>query len=200
MPTAATADSSPTILIVGDSLSAGYGLPLGTGWVDLLERRLRQEGYEYRTVNASISGDTTAGGLARLGPALERHRPALVVIELGGNDGLRALPIAVMRANLAQMIELSRSHGARVALLGMRIPENYGARYANEFRGVYGELAERYEVPLVEFFMDGVALNPELMLADGIHPNEAGQPVLLDNAWPAIAAALAGRAEALAAD
>ena len=190
MTTTARANGSPTLLVVGDSLSAGYGLELGEGWVDLLATRLTDTGYEYRIVNASISGDTTAGGLARLVPALKKHTPAIVVIGLGGNDGLRGIPLKTVRKNFEQIVECSRDAGAEVVLLGMRIPGNYGRRYADEFHGLYGELADAYNLPWVDFFMDGVALDMGLMQPDGIHPNAAGQSRLLDNAWPAIVAAL----------
>lgn len=183
--------AAPTVLVLGDSLSAGYGIALEESWVTLLEARLAREGYGHRVINASVSGDTTSGGLARLAPALERHRPELVIIELGGNDGLRGLPLEVVRSNFEAMIEKSREAGAEVVLLGMRIPINYGPRYAESFHALYGELAERYGLEWVEFFLDGVALQEHLMLPDGIHPNAAAQPVLLDNAWPAVAAALA---------
>ena len=192
VPTVPRAEGSPVILIVGDSLSARYGLEFGEGWVDLLEERLAGEGYEYRIVNASISGDTTAGGRARLDAALARHSPALVIIELGGNDGLRGIPPATMKQNLDAMIRASRASGAAVALLGMRIPSNYGPRFTAEFEAVYTDLAAAHGVPLTGFFMEGVATNPAFMQADGIHPNAAGQARLLENAWPAIQAALGG--------
>ena len=175
-----------TVLVVGDSLSAGFGLEPGQGWVSLLQNRLSAKGYVYRVVNASISGDTTTGGLGRLPRALKVHKPAVVFIELGGNDGLRGTPIAVVRNNLLQMIQLSRVAGARVVLAGMLMPPNYGARYTQQFEGVYAELAKSEKVPLIPFFMRKVALNPKLMLPDGIHPNAAGQPLLLDAAWPYI--------------
>lgn len=181
----------PTLLVLGDSLSAGYGIALEESWVSLLAARLAREGYEHRVINASVSGDTTSGGLARLGPALERYRPELVVIELGGNDGLRGLPLGVVRDNFEAMIEQSRAAGADVVLLGMRIPTNYGPRYTERFQALYREMAERYGLEWVEFFLDGVALEDDLMLPDGIHPNAAAQPLLLDNAWPAVEAALA---------
>jgi acyl-CoA thioesterase-1 len=181
----------PTLLVLGDSLSAGYGLAVEETWVSLLASRLAQEGYGHRVVNASVSGDTTSGGLARLGRALERHEPELVIIELGGNDGLRGLPLDVVRSNFEAMIEQSREAGAEVVLLGMRIPINYGPRYAESFHALYGELAQTYDLEWVEFFLDGVALDDGLMQADGIHPNAAAQPLMLDNAWPAVAAALA---------
>jgi acyl-CoA thioesterase-1 len=180
-----------TVLVLGDSLSAGYGLAVEETWVSLLASRLAQEGYGHRVVNASVSGDTTSGGLARLGRALERHEPEIVIIELGGNDGLRGLPLDVVRSNFESMIEQSREAGADVVLLGMRIPINYGPRYAESFHALYGELAETYDLEWVEFFLDGVALDDGLMQADGIHPNAAAQPLMLDNAWPAVAAALA---------
>lgn len=180
----------PAVLVLGDSLSAGYGIALEESWVSLLASRLAREGYEHRVVNASVSGDTTSGGLARLGAALARHRPELVIIELGGNDGLRGIPLGVVRSNFESMIEDSLAAGAEVVLLGMRIPTNYGPRYAESFHGLYRELAERYELEWVEFFLDGVALEEDLMLPDGIHPNAAAQPLLLDNAWPAVAAVL----------
>lgn len=173
----------PAILVVGDSLSAGLGVELAEGWVALLEDRLEQQGYGYRVVNASISGDTTGGGLRRLPRALEIHAPEVVVVELGGNDGLRGTPVAVIRENLAAMIGLARDSGARVILAGMQLPPNYGGPYTEAFAALYHELAAELDVPLVEFFMDGVALDPSLMQNDGIHPNTAGQPRLLDNVW-----------------
>ncbi|MEJ2604376.1 MAG: arylesterase [Gammaproteobacteria bacterium] len=187
----AAVSREPTVLVLGDSLSAGYGIALEESWVSLLASRLDREGYEHRVVNASVSGDTTSGGLTRLGPALARHRPELVIIELGGNDGLRGLPLGVVKENFRSMIEQSRAAGAEVVLLGMRIPTNYGPRYTESFQALYREMAERYELEWVEFFLDGVALDEDLMLPDGIHPNAAAQPVLLDNAWPAVEAALA---------
>ena len=179
-------DAAPAVLVVGDSLSAAYGLDTSEGWVALLENKLRDEGYGYRVVNASISGDTTSGGRSRLKKALALHKPALVVIELGGNDGLRGLPLRAMRRNLDSMIAASRTAGAQVVLLGMRIPPNYGERYANSFHATFGELADEHDLPHVGFFLDGVALEESLMQADGIHPNAKAQPRLLDNAWSAI--------------
>ncbi|MFK8017776.1 MAG: arylesterase [Gammaproteobacteria bacterium] len=176
----------PTIVIVGDSLSAGYGIDLHEGWAAKLQERLTEKEYEYRVLNASISGDTTSGGAARLGPVLEKHSVALVIIELGGNDGLRGQPIRNMRKNLTAMIKASRAVGAEVALMGMRIPTNYGARYAESFHRVYASLADEFNTALTPFFLDGIALSPDLMQNDGIHPNAAAQMRLLDNAWPAI--------------
>lgn len=175
---------TPLILVFGDSISAGYGLEhIDQGWVELLKARLSAQGYGYRLINASVSGETTAGGLARLPRALELHHPAIVLLELGGNDGLRALPIAQMRANLAKMIDLSNAAGAKVLLLGMRMPPNYGAQFTAKFAGVYSELASEKKTALVPFLLEGIALTPDLLQGDDIHPNAQGQPILLANAW-----------------
>jgi acyl-CoA thioesterase-1 len=186
--TAAPADATaPVILVFGDSISAGYGLPhVEQGWVALLQARLRDQGYGYQVVNASVSGETTQGGLARLPRALNLHHPAIVVLELGGNDGLRALPAAHMRDNLSRMAELAEAAGATVALLGMRMPPNYGPQYAAQFAQAYSDVARDKKLPFVPFVLVGIALSPGLMQADGIHPNEAGQPQLLDNVWPVL--------------
>jgi acyl-CoA thioesterase-1 len=176
---------SAAILVFGDSISAGFGLAdVETGWVGLLRAKLTHEGYGYQVVNASVSGETTAGGLARLPRALALHHPKLVILELGGNDGLRALPIAPMRANLAKMIALSRSAGASVLLVGMRMPPNYGPEYTEQFQSAYLALGQELSVPVVPFLLNDIALNPALMQADGIHPNVDGQPRLLANVWP----------------
>jgi acyl-CoA thioesterase I len=182
----AAAASRPVVLIVGDSLSAGYGLAVHENWPSLLQRRLSESGYPHRVVNASISGDTTSGGLARLPRALERHAPEIVLIGLGGNDGLRAIPIPEFRRNLANMIQLSDSAGAKVLLAGIHIPPNYGPEYAEAFHAVFHELAREHDTSLVPFILEGIALDPELMQADGIHPTAAAQPVILDNLWPAL--------------
>jgi acyl-CoA thioesterase-1 len=174
----------PTVLVLGDSLSAAYGIRLEQGWVALLQDRLKSKGYGHRVVNASSSGETTGGALARLPRALERHRPAVVVIELGGNDGLRGLPIADVRANFESLIRLSRESGASVLLIGMRIPPNYGATYTRAFHELFGELAAKHRLTLVPFFLDGIALDDSLMLEDGLHPNAAAQPKLLEMVWP----------------
>lgn len=176
----------PTILVVGDSLSAGYGIEISQGWVNLLQKRLQEAGFPHRIVNASISGDTTRGGLARLPAALERHDPAIVILELGGNDGLRALSLQEIKANLAAMIELSRQAGARLILVEMRIPPNYGPQYTEKFQALFGELAARYDLPLVPFLLTGVADNPALMQGDGIHPRAEAQPRIVDNVWPVL--------------
>ena len=179
----AAADAGKTIVVVGDSLSSGYGMATDQSWVALLEDRLHREGYGYEVVNASIAGDTSAGGLARLPRLLELHEPAYVVIELGGNDGLRGQPVATLRDNLAKMIELSQHSGARVLLAGIQIPPNYGAAYTRSLAAVYPELATRYGTTLIEFLLADVALHPELMQGDGIHPNAAGQRIVFDNVW-----------------
>jgi acyl-CoA thioesterase-1 len=184
--TPAKADG-PVILVFGDSISAGFGLPhVEQGWAALLQTRLKQQGYGYQVVNASVSGETTAGGLARLPRALEMHRPRVLILELGGNDGLRALPVAPMRANLKAMIDLGRGAGAEVLLLGMRIPPNYGPDYTRQFAQVFTDLAREEKAPLVPFLLDHIALDASLMQADQIHPNEQGQPKLLDNVWPVL--------------
>jgi len=179
----AGAAERPVILVFGDSLSAGYGLVPGQGWVALLERRLNVQGYEYKVVNASVSGETTGGGLERLPRAIALHRPAVLFIELGANDGLRGLPILEFRANLERMIELGREAGARVVLAGVRVPSNYGPQYAEGFFSVYGELARARKVSVVPFLLEGMALRDDLFQDDRIHPGGAAQVILLDNAW-----------------
>jgi acyl-CoA thioesterase-1 len=175
---------APAILVVGDSLSAGYGIELRDGWVTLLQQRLAQQGYPHTVVNASISGDTTAGGRARLADALKRHRPEIVILELGANDGLRGLSLGATRANLEAMIKAAQSAGARVLLIGIQLPPNYGPDYTGKFRAIYTDLARDYNLPLVPFLLEGVALTPKLMQPDGLHPRAAAQPRLLDNVWP----------------
>lgn len=179
----AVAAAGPAIVVLGDSLSSGYGLNGAPSWVTLLERRLDDQGYDYELVDAAISGDTTAGGLSRLPRLLEQYSPAIVIIELGGNDGLRGQPIANMRRNLATMIELVREHGSEPVLTGIQIPPNYGPIYTEQFAAVYRELAEEFDVALVDFLMDGVALHDEMMQPDRVHPNAEGQPVMLANVW-----------------
>jgi acyl-CoA thioesterase-1 len=178
--------AKPVILVVGDSLSAGYRVPVDGTWVALLQRRLTAQGYGYRVVNASVSGETTGGGRARLPRALQVHKPAVVILELGANDGLRGLPLRQMRDNFQFMIAQSRTAGARVVLVGMRMPPNYGAEYAGQFHALYRELAAEHAAPLVDFFLEGVALDDNLMQPDGLHPTSAAQPRLLDNLWPAL--------------
>ncbi|WP_348748583.1 arylesterase [Pseudomonas rhodesiae] len=175
-----------TVLIVGDSISAGFGLDTRKGWVALLEQRLKNEGFDDTVVNASISGDTSAGGLARLPAALAAHKPEVVIIELGGNDGLRGQPPAQLQQNLASMIQQSRDSGAKVLLLGMQIPPNYGKRYVEAFNKVFGDVAQEKKVPLVPFFLEGVGGHAELMQADGLHPAVGAQDKLLENVWPSL--------------
>jgi acyl-CoA thioesterase-1 len=182
-----------TIVVVGDSLSSGYGIAAEQSWVAMLEDRLQAEGYGYKIVNASIAGDTSAGGLSRLPRLLETHDPSLVVIELGGNDGLRGQPVATLRDNLAKMIELSKDSGADVVLAGIQLPPNYGTTYTRSLAAVYPELAERYGAPLIDFILEDVALNRELMQPDGIHPNAAGQKVVFANVWRVLGPLLSPR-------
>ena len=178
---------APVILVFGDSISAGYGLPhVEQGWVELLKTRLKAQGYGYQVVNASVSGETTAGGLARLPRALELHHPGIVIIELGGNDGLRALPIAQFRDNLSQLVALASASGAKVLLLGMRMPPNYGPQYTEQFAKVFSDLAHDKKIPAVPFLLTDIALNQNLLQGDEIHPNAEGQPILLNNVWPAL--------------
>jgi len=184
------ADDTPTVIVFGDSLSAGYGVDFDQTWVALLQSRLESQGYEHRVINASISGETTEGGQTRIKQALENFESDLVILELGGNDGLRGFPTEVIKDNIRSIIETTRTHGAAIVILGIRIPTNYGARYTQAFEAIYRELAEEFDVPWIEFFMEGIALNDELMQEDGIHPNADAQPLLLDNAWPIIRLAL----------
>ena len=174
------------ILVYGDSLSAGYGVAIGAGWVSLLASRMQHEGYGFRVVNASISGETTTGGLERLPHALATHHPNIVVIELGANDGLRGLPLTTTRANLERMVTLAAAEDRSVVLVGMQMPPNYGERYTQGFAAMYPDLARLHRAALVPFLLKGVADNPTLMQADGLHPNERGQPILLDNVWPVL--------------
>jgi len=187
IPYTAIASEPSVLLILGDSLSAGYGMDREQSWVRLFELRLQQHGYSYRILNSSISGDTTQGGLARLPRLLDRYQPEIVIIELGGNDGLRGINPDVTRANLVNMIQQCQQNGARVLLAGIKLPPNYGEVYLKQFESIYADLASEYETLLVPFFMDGVVFRPDLLQADGIHPNEKGQPVLLDNVWSVLA-------------
>ncbi|HUQ10215.1 MAG TPA: arylesterase [Steroidobacteraceae bacterium] len=184
LPAGAQSAGSRTIVVLGDSLSAGYGIKIQEGWVNLLAQRLTAEGYGYKVVNASVSGETTQGGVSRLPRVLELHRPEIVIVELGGNDGLRGLPLASSRENLQRSIELAKDAHAKVLLVGMMIPPNYGQRYAQEFRDIFTSLAKVNAVPLVPFLLDEVALKSDLMQDDGIHANARGQPRMLDNVWP----------------
>jgi acyl-CoA thioesterase-1 len=187
--TAASAES-PTILIFGDSLSAGYGIEVDQSWAALLQIRLSEQGYEHRVINASISGETTEGGATRIETALTDFSPDVIILELGGNDGLRGFPAARMKTNLEKIVTRAKASGAAVVLLGIRIPTNYGPRYSAEFEGVFRQVSVDSGVQWIEFFMDGIALNDELLQDDRIHPNALAQPMLLDNAWPIISATL----------
>jgi acyl-CoA thioesterase I len=184
MPTARAAAQESTILVFGDSISAGYGIRVEQGWVNLLTQKIVQTGYGFKVVNASVSGETTAGGLARLPHALDVQHPQILILELGGNDGLRSLPLDGTHDNLASMIRLARDRHIAVLLIGMRMPPNYGERYTSGFQAMYVDLAKQFKLPLVPFLLEKVALNPDLMQADSIHPREAGQPLLLDTVWP----------------
>lgn len=178
------------LLIMGDSLSAGYGMDREDSWVHLLEIRLQKHNHSYRILNSSITGDTTQGGLARLPRLLDRYHPQIVIIELGANDGLRGVDAEVTRANMTSMIMQSQAVGATVLLAGIKLPPNYGAAYLQRFESMYADLAAEFDTLLVPFIMDGVVFTPGMLQADGIHPNEKGQPVLLENVWQVLEPAL----------
>jgi acyl-CoA thioesterase-1 len=179
------AHSAPkTLLVLGDSLSAEYGIARGSGWVALMEKKIRQEKIDAAVVNASISGETTSGGKARLPALLKQHQPDVVIIELGGNDGLRGLPVKSAMANLNEMVKASQAAKAKVLLVGMQIPPNYGQDYARQFARMYSTIAKESDTKLVPFLLEGVAENPELFQADRIHPQAEAQPIMLDNIWP----------------
>jgi acyl-CoA thioesterase-1 len=185
--TSASERSSSVILVWGDSLSASYRMDEQQGWVALLQEKLSAEGrLDWRVVNGSVSGETTAGGLARLPAMLASTSPDIVILELGGNDGLRGLPVPTIRENLAQMIKLSQDAGARVLLSGIQIPPNYGPRYTGPFYAQYTELAEQYGLALIPFLLDGIAENAELMQDDGIHPTAEAQPLIVEIVWPVL--------------
>lgn len=176
--------ASKTLLVLGDSLSAEYGLARGTGWVPLLEKRLKTENVDARIVNASISGDTSSGGRARLQPLLEKHKPDVVVLELGANDALRGLPVTATEENLRAIIASAQKIGARVLLLGMQIPPNYGSDYTRKFAAVFSTLASERKVALVPFFLAPIVERPDLFQSDRLHPTAEAQPILLDAIWP----------------
>lgn len=175
-----------SILVLGDSLSAAYGIEMQEGWVNLLQQRLAERHPAWRVINASISGDTTAGGLSRLPPLLEQHSPHIVILELGSNDGLRGLNFRQLRQNLQAMIDAVEQHGGKVLLVGGRLPPNYGAAYSEAFHNLYKELATARSLPLVPFLLDGVAQDRNLMLADGYHPSREAQTRILQNVWPVL--------------
>lgn len=174
------------ILVLGDSLSAAYGIAEKRGWVALLSERLAKERPDYSVANASISGETTSGGLARIGRALSQHKPAVVIVALGANDGLRGLPVAEMKKNLGAIAKAAQGAGARVVITGMRMPPNYGPDYASAFDAAFAEVAKANRATLAPFLLDGMADKPELFQPDRLHPTEAAQPILLDNVWKAL--------------
>jgi acyl-CoA thioesterase-1 len=180
------AGKPPVILVLGDSLSAGYGLGEGQGWVTLLQGKLKAEGYPQQVVNASISGDTSAGGVSRLPQALDKHQPTIVLIELGANDGLRGQPVAAMRSNLTKLIQLAKAKKAKPVLFEMRVPSNYGAAYTQQFTSAFGAVAKAEKVPLVPFFLMSVAADSKEFQEDGLHPTAAAQPQLLEAVWPTL--------------
>ena len=180
------AQAAQTIVVFGDSLSAAYGIQPNTGWVVLLDNKLQQQNSDVKVINASISGETTSGGLSRFNQMLNTHKPDIIVLELGANDGLRGLSLSEMQSNLNSMISKAKAANATVMLLGMKIPPNYGIQYTQKFSAVYSSLAAKYQLNLVPFFLDGVAGNPSLILDDGLHPTAAAQPQLLENIWPTL--------------
>ncbi len=188
---AVAADGGRVLLVMGDSLSAGYNLAAEEGWVSLLEARVKDRHPGWTVVNASISGETTAGGAARIDAEIATHRPAALVIELGANDGLRGLPMEQARANLVRMIETARRAGARVALIGMEMPPNYGPEYTAQFRGMFRELADTYGLPLLPFLLEPIARERDAFQADNLHPTAAVQPRILEHVWPLLDALLA---------
>ena len=181
-PLAPSAFAAKTILVFGDSLSAGYGIAQDAAWPTLLAKRLQEKGFDYSVVNASISGETTSGGRTRLEPALAKFSPQIVVLALGANDGLRGLPIATMRNNLKAMTDIAQKNRARVLIVGQRLPPNYGA-YADQFHAAFGSVADSRKTAFVDFLLDGVATQPDLFQADNLHPTAEAQPRLLDNVW-----------------
>lgn len=184
---ASAADTEPIVLVLGDSLSAGYGLPAGSGWVDLLARKMAHAAPGFKVVNASISGETTFGGVTRLPILLERHRPAVLVVELGANDGLRGTDLALTRSNLDRIVARGVAAGARVLVIGMRIPPNYGPQYTRTFFSLFGEVARNHRAAHVPFLLEGLADRREAFQDDGLHPVAAAQPQILDTVWPALA-------------
>jgi acyl-CoA thioesterase-1 len=187
------AAASSTLLVFGDSLSAAYGINPQQGWVQLLARRIQHMGLPWRVVNASVSGETTAGGVRRLPADLERHHPSIVAIELGANDALRGQPVAGIRANLERMIRVARAHHAQPVLVGIMIPPNYGIDYAGEFRQLYADIARREKVPLVPFLLEGLVDKPDMFQADQLHPTAQAQPKIVDNVWPTLEPLLKAR-------
>jgi acyl-CoA thioesterase-1 len=186
-PCTSPASESPVLLVLGDSLSAGYGMDREQSWVHLLDLRLKEQGHNYRILNSSISGDTTQGGLSRLPRLLDSYQPSFVIIELGGNDGLRGINPDVTRRNMTRMVQLSQDAGAKVLLAGIKLPPNYGEVYLQRFESLYADIAAEYDTLLVPFFMEGVVFEEGMLQADGVHPSVKGQPVLLENVWSVLA-------------
>lgn len=184
--TGSAQSNAPLILVFGDSLSAEYGLKRGSGWVALMQDQLKKEGFPHRIMNASISGETTAGGLSRLPATLKKHKPNIMILELGANDGLRGLPVAQTEKNLRSMIALADNAGAKSLILGIRVPPNYGSLYAKQFDGIFSSIAQSVNAPLVPFMLASIADNPEMFQSDGIHPNEQAQRAILANIWPTL--------------
>jgi len=189
----AASSEAPTILVVGDSLSAEYGITRGAGWVNLLQQTVTQNGFDYNVVNASISGDTTSGGHARLATLLKKYTPAVTILELGGNDALRGIPLDLTQRNLYEMIEAAKQIGSRVVVVGMRIPPNYGPDYSEKFYGMFGLLAKQEKTAYVPFLLAGIAEHPEMFQQDQIHPVAAAHPRLLQNVWQAVKPLLKSR-------
>jgi acyl-CoA thioesterase-1 len=176
----------PVIVVLGDSISAEYGLPRNTGWVELMRQRLAEKRIDYSVANASISGDTTSGGRARMPALMQRLKPSIVIVELGANDALRGVPLSTTEDNLRTIIEQAQQGHAQVVLIGMYVPPNYGPDYTQKFHGLYGQLSKEFHVPLVPFLLAGIADKPDMFQADQLHPNQQAQPLLLDNVWPAV--------------
>lgn len=191
--TVPAAAAEPVILVLGDSLSSGHGIGEQQGWVSLLREKLDENGYPHTVVNASVSGDTTRDALSRLDGTVERHQPDIAIVELGGNDGLRAFSIDTIESNLSRILEILRENGATIVLAGMRMPPNYGPVYTQAFEALYPDLAREFDAALVPFFMEDVATDPALMQEDEVHPSAAAQPLLLDNVWPVLKPLLNGR-------
>lgn len=181
-----TSTAASTLVVLGDSLSAGYGINPKEGWVELLQQRIKDKGYSLEVINASISGDTTLGGYRRLTPILKKHQPSIIVIELGANDGLRGLSLTAMKNNIANMINASQAAQARVILVGMKLPPNYGPAYSAAFQHVYADLAKKYSITLIPFLLHGLETQFKLFQADGLHPTQAAQRIILDTVWPDI--------------
>lgn len=181
------ADADYTLMVYGDSLSAAYGIEESEGWVELLSQKLANENFPYKVINGSVSGETTTGGLSRMPAMLNTYQPDLIILELGGNDGLRGIPLRNIRENLVAMVSLAQKSGAEVILAGIQIPPNYGSRYTEPFFAQFADIAVAFNLPLVPFLIDGIPQQPQLMQNDGIHPKAEAQGMILDNVWPVLA-------------